>query len=318
MRHLTLYLFLSSIFVLSASCNGNATTKNLDDSAVAMHDTATYSLPMPEMPSDLKTPEERATYAASHYWDSMNWNDTLLLNSERFMGESMANYGVLLNLADKDVAMTSINNMVKAASVSPVAIKTISEYAYDYFYYPEAPQLDAEIYLKFIDSLTASAVLDDSDRQRMKEHRSEILKNRVGSHATDFSYIGTDGSRHTLLSTATDTPIRVLMLYNPDCQACDEAVQIMTGSDGFTHAQKEGQIKVIAINAFGQPTGGPAQRKPSFPAEWTVGYSPSGEVDADEIYVIRTTPTIYLLDSKGTILEKDLSLARLGELVSQK
>lgn len=311
-------LIIWAVLWCCTSCvaNGNSGTGQTPEPTP--RDTASYTLPLPEIPASLKTPEERAAFLSRHYWDEMDWNDTLLLSSERFMGESMATFGTLLSITPRDKAVSAISGMVSAAACSVPGINAVNDYAYDYLYYPDSPQYDPELYLLFINALSAQPGLDMASRARLDDRKAQIMKNRVGDRASDFDYIGTDGRTHSLLSTRKDAPVRILMLYDPDCTVCEEAVKIMRENAGFTVAQAEGDVAVIAINAFGQEDSGPARVKAGFPSLWTVGYSPDGAIDAEELYVIRATPAIYVLDSEGRILEKDLSLARLAELVASR
>ncbi len=308
------FIMLSAVVCASTSCGpGNAGAGTQADVPA---DTAAYTLPMPEIPPSLTSPEERAAFLARHYWDKMNWNDTVLLGSERFMGESMATFGTLLSLTPRDKAVAAISGMVSSAASSDAALHAVNDYAYTYFYYPDSPQYDPELYLFFINALSAQPALDMASRARLDDRREQILKNRVGETAADFAYVDSNGRRRSLLATRTDAPVRILMLYDPDCEVCHEAVKLMTGSENFAQAQDEGSVAVIAINAFGQDGGGPAVRDKDFPAVWTVGYSPDGAVDADELYIIRATPAIYILDSDGRILEKDISMRRLAEIIA--
>lgn len=279
-------------------------------------DTATYVLPLPAMPAELTQPADRAAFLAEHYWDAMDWQNPLLLNADRFMGESMATYGTLLGIAPEDKAEATVASLVKTIGENQAALDKVAEYAYSYFYHPESPYYNEETYLLFIDPILTAPSTNHENKERLKFRKEEIMKNRVGNVATDFSYIGTDGEKHRLLETAPEAEYRLLMFYEPDCEVCTEAIRIMTSSASFARAQETGEVAVIAINAFGQPQGGSAQPKAGMPANWTVGYSPEGEIDEDEIYVIRTTPAIYLLDREGRILQKDLSLPRLADFVT--
>lgn len=311
-------LYFAMPLLLAAGCAGK-TSSSIDKAPihpVEASDSTGYSLPIPMPPKEITTPEGRAAYIAAHYWDAMDWQDTLLLSSPHFMGESMANYGLFLSMSEDPDAISSIDAVVNASATNPKALATLSRYAYDYFYHPDSPQDDAELYLKFVNSFLTLPSLDDADRERLKERKSEILKNRIGSLATDFDYIGSDGQRHSLLSTAPESELRILFIYNPDCERCEKAAALMKSSPAFTAAQREGRVSVIAINAYGQEGMGPAQRKSTFPPEWTVGYSPDGKIDSEETYIIRSTPSIYLIDTIGSIIDKDLSMSKLEKLIN--
>lgn len=275
-----------------------------------------YTLPLPDVPRSLTTPQERAAFVADHYWDGMDWRDTLLLRSDQFMGESMATYGTLLGIAPRDRAEASVRALIDSVGENSDALNTLADYSYSYFYYPESPMYDEELYFLFIDPLLSRKALSEENAERLRDRKEGMLKNRVGTIATDFEYVGTDGDTHTLFTTPKGTETTLLMFYSPECDVCEEAIKILNSSDAFAELQKEGKAQVIAINAYGQEKAGPAERKPGMPDNWIVGYSPEGRIDAEELYLIRATPAIYILDPDFRILQKDLPLPRLSSYLN--
>lgn len=265
-------------------------------------------LPLVVPPDSLRAPAERASFLAAHYWDAMDWTDSLRLESDAFMGESMATFATVVALARPEDGPAIVSKVVAQAAPYPRGLAALVDYAYSYLYHPDSPQYNPETYLLFADAFLATPTLDATEGMRIDEYRSQILKNRVGTTAADFAYVGTDGATHTLHATAPDAAYRLLFFYDPDCSTCDRAVDTLRADARLTDAVARGTVAVIAINAYGQPDGGPAIAKPSFPAEWIVGYSPEGAVDAEEVYVIRATPAIYLLDAGAKVLKKDISL----------
>ncbi|MDE6578771.1 MAG: DUF5106 domain-containing protein [Muribaculaceae bacterium] len=278
-------------------------------------DTASFSLSLPQPPASITDQEKRLEFVARHFWDAMDWQDTLLLKSDRFMGEAMANYGVLLASINENKRASIVIGLISSVSTYPKALEKLGEYAYNYFYYPGAPQYDPELYLLFLNPLLAQNNIDASERLRLENRKAEILKNRVGREASDFSFIDTDGKQRIFSSLFPDAEIKILMLYDPECNVCDEAVKLMNQEGGFSSAVKEGRVGIVAVNAYGQKDGGKAVRKQGMPEDWIVGYSPDGEIENEEIYIIRSTPSIYLLDRSGKIVEKDISLTRLSQIV---
>ncbi|MDE6009472.1 MAG: DUF5106 domain-containing protein [Muribaculaceae bacterium] len=308
----TLALLSMVIGILLAGCG--KVVKSGDSGEVSVEDTSSYSLPLPQPPSSLDA-NRRMEFIARHFWDSMDWQDTLRLKSDRFMGESIANYGSVLLSVEESKRGAMVVGMVNSLSSNQKALETVSDYAYKYFYYPGAPQYDAELYLLFVNPLLAQTDLDEAERVRLESRKIEILKNRKGRRATDFNFIDTDGKNRRFSSLFPDAEIRILMLYDPECNVCDEAVRLMSKEGDFSNAVKEHRVGVIAVNAYGQPQGGKAQRKAGMPSDWIVGYSPEGEIEEKEIYIIRATPTIYILNKEGTVIEKEITLDRLAEIV---
>ncbi|MDE6005989.1 MAG: DUF5106 domain-containing protein [Muribaculaceae bacterium] len=310
--------FILSAFIAGPGCQAvspyhSGDGNNLPDSSP---DLSGYTLPLPEVPLVLTTPQERAAFVAAHYWDGMDWNDRRLLGNERFMGESMATYATLLGITPREKGMDCIAELVNSIGTDPLALNTLADYAYSYLYLPESPLYDEELYLMFVNPLLAQPGLLEENHERLDKYKTDILKNRVGNIATDFTFIGTDGQSHDLLSLSPKASLRVLIFYAPGCDKCDEAFEIIKRSEAFSIAEARGEVSVIAINPFGQNNPGPAMIKPGMPKSWIVGYSPEGALDSDETYIIRSTPAIYILDRNGTILQKNLSLDRLKEFLN--
>lgn len=279
-------------------------------------DKDTLCLPLPVVPRYADTPEKRSLYMADHYWDAADWSDTTLLKSDRFMGESMANYGVLLSNIDEKRRPGIISSLLNRHEITPTAYRALEEYAYRYFYYPGAPQYDAELYLLFVNALLGSGKSDEATTERLLHRRGEILKNRVRHQATMFEYVDANGETHRFSPGSGESELTFLILYDPECDVCAEAVDIMTSSKPFSAAIQSGDVSVYAINAYGdEKAAGKVSSR--FPVSWHVGYSPDGEVEREEIYVIRSTPSIYIIDKEGIILEKDIILRRLSEIVGE-
>lgn len=309
-----LILAFISLLLLAISCTGSKAHSLIEESRNET-DTASFVLPVPVPPENMSA-QRRNLFMADRYWDAMDWSDSLFIGSDRIMGESMATYGVLLSSLPEVDRVKSVNAFINRISDNAQALKRVSEYAFSYFYYPGAPQYDAELYFPFIAPLLASNNVDAAERARLEDRSKQIKKNRIGAAAADFDYIDSAGNLRQLLSTSRNAGVRIIMLYDPDCNVCDEAISILTSSPKFNDACHTGDAAVIAINAYGQEGGGRARPKTGMPGYWTIGYSPKGEVDEKEIYVIRSTPAIYIIDSDGKVLEKDISLARLSQLVN--
>lgn len=274
-----------------------------------------FMLPLPEVPSSLTEPSERAAFVALHYWDGMDWNNSDLLNSEEFMGESMATFGTLLSIAGPERAKTIVNDFIARLSGNQAGLTAAANYSYSYFYAPESPYYNEDIFRMFVDNLLKTSGLPDLSKEKLLLYNTYLNKNRLGEKAADFEYIGEDGKKKHLLSTARDSDLKLLIFYDPDCHVCEETFEIISDSEILNQKVLEGKISVIAINAFGQSAPGAALRKQGMQAQWIVGYSPNGDVDENEIYAIRSIPTIYLLDKNYKVIDKDMSLERLKEFV---
>lgn len=317
-RIISVIALILAAFMANPHCHAVSPCNSGDEKDInnSSSDLTGFTLPLPEVPRTLTTPQERAAFVAAHYWDGMDWKDSRLLGNDRFMGESMATYATLIGITPREKGIDCIAELVNSIGTDPLALNTLADYAYSYLYLPESPLYDEDLYLMFVNPLLAQPGLSEENHERLDKYKTDILKNRVGNIATDFAFIGTDGQSHDLLSLSPKASLRVLIFYAPGCDKCDEAFEIIKRSEAFSIAEARGEVSVIAINPFGQNNPGRAMIKPGMPKSWIVGYSPEGALDSNETYIVRSTPAIYILDRNGTILLKNLSLDRLKEFLN--
>lgn len=297
--------------MLFIGCTGSGESGNAElgkaDSALLMK-----SLPLPAVPASIKDPRERVRYALNHYWDAMDWRDTSLLNNPDFMEQTMANYFSLISNADSLIGSDGFNRMIASASINPEALKKVVDISGRYLYEPESPMYDPEGYAMLLDQLIIDPMGSGMPGETLEARHADIMKNRQGHKATDFTFIDRDGHHRTLAKTAAETDETILLFYDPNCNVCESIEKLLATSERINSLIKKGSLRIVAVDPFGTEEEAWKSHAASLPTDWIVGRSPGGKVDEDEIYVIRATPAIYLLDSKMTVklkeaTEKDIS-----------
>lgn len=263
------------------------------------------SLPLPVMPSEIQDSREKLRYVLTHYWDAMNWRDTALVNSEEFMEQSMVNYFAILAKADSLVGADGVNRMIASASVNPSALAKVVEISSRYLYEPESPMYDAEGYAMLLDQLILDPTNAGIPRETLEARHAQIMKNRVGRKAADFAFVDREGRRMTLREAVAGTEETIVMFYDPDCNVCETTERYLASSEKLNRLIGEGRLRIVAIDPFDTDPGRWKAHADSLPRNWTVGRSPGGRIDSEEIYVIRATPALYLLDSGMTVRIKD-------------
>ena len=293
---------LCFISVLLIACG----RKNDKASASAtLQNPAGRVLPMPVVPAQIQDSREKLRYVLTHYWDAMNWRDTALVNSEEFMEQSMVNYFAILAKADSLVGADGVNRMIACASVNPSALAKVVEISSRYLYEPESPMYDAEGYAMLLDQLILDPTNAGIPRETLEARHAQIMKNRVGRKAADFAFVDRKGRRMTLREAVGVTEETIVMFYDPDCNVCEATEHYLASSEKLNRLIGEGRLRIVAIDPFDTDPGRWKAHADSLPRNWTVGRSPGGRIDSEEIYVIRATPAIYLLDSAMTVRIKD-------------
>lgn len=263
------------------------------------------SLPLPVVPPEIQDSREKLRYVLTHYWDAMNWRDTALVNSEEFMEQSIVNYFAILAKADSLVGADGVNRMIACASANPSALAKVVEISSRYLYEPESPMYDAEGYAMLLDQLILDPTNAGIPRETLEARHAQIMKNRVGRKAADFAFVDRKGRRMTLREAVAGTEETIVMFYDPDCNVCEATERYLASSEKLNRLIGEGRLRIVAIDPFDTDTERWKAHADSLPRNWTVGCSPGGRIDSEEIYVIRATPAIYLLDSAMTVRIKD-------------
>ena len=128
------------------------------------------------------------------------------------------------------------------------------------------------------------------------------LKNRPGTTAADFSYTDRKG-RVTSLRATPVNDLLLLIFYDPDCESCREVITYLSHNEAVSELVADGTLKILTIYS-----GGDRELWDStsvIPEAWTDGFD-TGRISSENLYILRASPTIYLLDRNKTILQKDL------------
>lgn len=155
-------------------------------------------------------------------------------------------------------------------------------------------------------------------------------RNAVGALASDFRFLDLDGRERTLhgwlseTGDATGFPTdeqRVLLLfYDNDCSECRELERSLGRSAALARETESGRWRVLAVEAFGADAEAWRVGALTFPQSWTVGLSPDGEVEEQDIYWLPAAPVAYVLDGEGRVVSRhdDFSGTSLDEVLAKE
>ncbi|WP_298074302.1 DUF5106 domain-containing protein [uncultured Bacteroides sp.] len=271
---------------------------------------------MPAVPATLRTPPARAAYIIKHFWDAMDFADTLRSRNRNFMEQNFVNCLSLFPIADTTALAPAVATLVGRAQSDAVALSLLAETAEKYLYEQDSPLFNEEYYLLFADALVA-APLPHSKRLRIEAQRTAMRKNRVGTPAADFSFETRDGQRLRLSKAAQGRPM-LLLFYDPDCDHCMQTIAELSGSPLLNGAVARGDLVVVAVYAGfdGSDRAAWLRTLDRLPSVWTVGFD-NGTIYTRDLYVLRNLPALYLLDASRRVVLKDTTPARLFEYLSK-
>ena len=257
--------------------------------------------PYPQIPSMMTEPQQRATYLLMHYWDNVDFNDMKLVANDDFMEQGFVNYLSVLPIVDALTAERSVEAMMKRAEVNGVAYKKLVNIAEKYLFEPNSPMVSDEMYIMFLNQVLKTSVLSKVEKSRFEYQHRVVMKNRVGSVATDFIYMDKDGKAGSLHQLKAEETL--LVFYDPECDNCAEIIEKLRYDRRLNSKIMSGKLRVLAVYA-GDNRALWEQHLAKMPTNWSVGRAVS-KIQPLGLYVLRAMPAIYLLDKDKKVVKKE-------------
>ncbi len=257
--------------------------------------------PYPQIPTMMTEPQQRATYLLMHYWDNVDFNDMKLVANDDFMEQGFVNYLSVLPIVDALAAERSVEAMMKRAEVNGVAYKKLVNIAEKYLFEPNSPMVSDEMYIMFLNQVLKTSVLSKVEKSRFEYQHRVVMKNRVGSVATDFIYMDKDGKTGSLHQLKAEETL--LVFYDPECDNCAEIIEKLRYDRRLNSKIMSGRMRVLAVYA-GDNRALWEQHLAKMPTNWLVGRAVS-KIQPLGLYVLRAMPAIYLLDKDKKVVKKE-------------
>lgn len=257
---------------------------------------------VPAPPKMLNAGPELLDFYARHYWDLFDYSDTTLVDNEQTTEQFFANWLDLISRADHQTATAAISESLTRCGTHRRMFVYLCELYEKYLHDPNSPMMNEELFIPVLETMTASPLLDDTEKIRPRELHRMALKNRIGTLAADFTYTLASGAQGTLYGIKA--PITLLFINNPGCPACKQVREDISASQLLTQLIDDGTIKVLAIYPD-EDLGEWRDYAPNMPASWINSYDKALAMRDRELYDLKAIPTVYLLDSDKRVILKD-------------
>lgn len=302
-------LSLLGFVLIFNSCHGQHNAKTVKE------ETAPKTFEMVAIPSMITDPAERAKYLVQHYWDKFDFTDTAYIHLPEITEQALSNYIDIMKYVAPEVASSSIKGMMHKATADSSVFAHIAGLYEKYLYDPNSPLRDETLYIPVLEAIIVAPVFDDVNKIRPAHLLELALKNRVGEPATDFTYTLASGKTGTLYNVKAD--YLLLFFYNPDCHACQEITEQLSGNPLIGELEKNKKLKILAVYPD-EDLEAWKNHIPDIPASWINSYDSSVTLKNDEIYDLKAIPTLYLLDKEKNVILKDVTFDRLMEYLQMQ
>lgn len=267
----------------------------------------------PEIPPMMTDPEQRAVFYVKHYWDGYSLVDTAFIHSDE-TEQLYADFIDALKFVGPEDSHFALQKMMTLMEMDSIAYAHFCSLGEKYLYDPNSPMRNEEYYIPVLEQMLASPRLTEAERLRPADRLEQARKNRPGMPAPDFVYVTPGGQVHRM--SRLQAEFTVLFFYDPDCSNCQQFERMLAEMPFFVDLQEKGRVRVLAV----YPDEDEAEwlfKSSHMPKGWIVGWNKAGDIRSKQLYEIRATPTLYLLDKQKKVVLKDAAVERILHYLSE-
>lgn len=266
-------------------------------------------------------------------------------NPER-LENKLAAYFWVLRMASDSVAEESVNKLMDSVAVScgsgeyPDGYDKVMEAAERYFYTPDSPYYSEKRLRLFLNHKIGRTDIDEVEKSREKYLVYMIRCNPVGYAAENFDYYDVDGNlkefwdlfwryqvhitkpacngngdgkvEYKSEKTLASSPVMVVF-FTADCRDCRKGIKTLKEAAIVKDLVKDKKLRVLAICTEGNLS----SVSSLIPKDWIAG-SDRGFIARYRRYVIRHTPSVYLMDGEAKVLLRDASVSDALDFLLEK
>ncbi|RKO68644.1 DUF5106 domain-containing protein [Sphingobacterium puteale] len=284
------WLPMGLIVALLWACNGNNNSKKESNETT------------PQKASMTSTTDS----SLLHFWDKFDMNDTAEVKNPDIGEQKLADFiGLLSTTPDSALRDKAVDGMLdKAKSNRPNFdhfIKLYERYLYD----GNSPMRNDIVYESVLRYLIKTDLLSDLEKEAYRPIYKLLLRNKAGQLAEDFSYELANGKKQKL--SQTKAKYTFLLFYDPECSHCKETIHQLRDTPQLVQLFEQQQVQVLAIDPWGDRNKW-KDYMPEISEKWINGFDSESKILSFNLYDLKASPTIYLLDENKRVLLKDTYL----------
>lgn len=265
----------------------------------------------PVAPAELTGLSEKSDWLVEHFWDSFDPKKTKVVD-QAALNHAFSVYAVPFRWADKQKTLNSVDRLIASVSKNPSLLLQMTKAAEETLYGPRAEVWIDEIYVRFLEALVRNKKLKPIHKARYEFQLKPLSTSMTGQRAPSFKFTKPDGSPGFFTPTGNYTLIE---FGDPGCHECSMAKLSLDTDVTIGEMLKTGKLNICFFTV--SPEEGWQDELKAYPEKWVVGAAE----EAEELYDMRLTPSLYLIGPDGTIRYKNMPvesmIAILKDLNSQ-
>lgn len=259
----------------------------------------------PTAPDDLTDLSMRSNYLVEHFWDKFNLKSKKTVD-QNALNHAFSVYAAPMQWADKEVTHKAADKLIEQISKSPAMLLQMTKAAEENIYGPRAKMWIDEIYVKFLQALVKNKKTPELYKDRYATQLKKLTESAPGSTAPKFTYVNSAGETKVFKPSGNYTLIE---FGDPTCYECRMAELKLESNARIDELVKVGKLNICFI--IPSESEDWSKETAQYPENWIVGASDN----ADEVYDIRLSPTLYIIGPDGKILKKNIDIVSAIELL---
>lgn len=273
-------------------------------------------------------PYEQMQYFTTHYWDEfLGASYTGVCDTAHVKGLDMETvekefgmYATLmwkLKIPDAQAALSVLFDQVEACEIADTSSNVFEKFNFfadKYFYDPNSPVRNEDMYLPYLQKLSKSQFLTETERDTDAHNAAMCALNQTGTKAANIHYKDINGKAHTLYDI--DAEYTLLFFVNPGCPACKEIIEQLRSDDYLSDLVETGRLVVLDMY-IDLELDKWKEYESNYPDKWLNGYDYTYKIRTDVTYNVRAIPSLYLLDRNKTVIFKDAPQDKVFEFLYQ-
>lgn len=247
-----------------------------------------------------------------HYWDDFDFTDTAMVMNPEIGEQKFVDFIAAFPEVPDTVRREAINKMLAEAEKTPASFDYFIKQFEHYLYDPNSPMRNDLYYESVLAFLVNSEKLSEAERLGHTNLLKLVRKNQVGTDAADFRFLLPDGDNSSLYEL--DAPLTMLFFYEPGCSFCETSIDQLEVSQFIQEMIADNNLNILAIYPYDDLNIWKGYHG-RIPSTWINGFDSRGQILERNLYDIRATPTIYLLDKDKKVLLKDTDMELLANFL---
>lgn len=279
-----------------------------------------------QQPKSRKDSIAQYQFGKEHYWDGVDFMDGRLVRTPIFDNKLSAYLENWVS-PEADSIIYEYNWMIALGRNDEEMEKYLVGYFIDHYMYPKIMGQD-KVFLHVFDQYIAGEQpkanwLNERQLKVIKDRAYMIMANQLNAKAADMQLVDTAGKLKPLYQV--EAPYIVVNFWDVHCGKCKEELPKMDTLYRNQWKAKGVKIYAVMVNEAAVPDWKPFIKTNA--AGW-IHVHQTAALRAEEektglpnfrqLYDMRSTPTLFLLDKEKRIIAKNISLHDLDRLLQQK